>query len=138
MKVLFDTNVILDLLLDREPFADDAARCFSRVEQGEIEGFLCATTLTTLHYLISKSIGAKSARESIELLLSLFQVALVDYAVLEGALALGFKDFEDAVLHEAARAAGVDLIVTRNIVDFKRSKIQVRLPADLVAMKGRE
>ena len=138
MKVLFDTNVILDLLLDREPFADDAARCFSRVEQGEIEGFLCATTLTTLHYLISKSLGTKSARESIQLLLSLFQVAPVDRVVLEGALTLGFKDFEDGVLHEAARAAGVDLIVTRNIVDFKHSMVQICLPADFVVMKDRE
>lgn len=129
--MLFDTNVVLDLLLDREPFSLDAAKCLSMVESGEIEGWLCASTVTTLHYLIRKSVGAGNAFDSISLLLSLFEIAPVSKTVLESALGLPFKDFEDAVLHEAARYSNVDMIVTRNTTDFKNSSVPVQLPGDL-------
>lgn len=129
--MLFDTNVVLDLLLDREPFSLDAARCFSRVETGEIEGWLCGTTITTLHYLIRKSSSDRKAREGISLLLSLFEIAPVNKTVLKQAMNLPFKDFEDAVLHESARFVNADLIVTRNTADFRRSDIPVRLPGKL-------
>jgi predicted nucleic acid-binding protein len=135
LKALFDTNVVLDLLLDREPFSRDAARCCSRVEAGEIEGWLCASTVTTLYYFIRKSAGARKARESITLLLSLFEIAPVNKIALEGALQLSFKDFEDAVLHEAARLVNADVIVTRNMADFKHSSILVRLPSELAVGK---
>lgn len=131
MKVLFDTNVVLDLLLDRVPFSLDAAQCLSMVELGKVEGWLCATTVTTLHYLIRKSGGTKKALESISLLLSLFEIAPVDKTVLEQALRLPFRDFEDAVLHEAARLNSVDMIVTRNVGDFRHATIPVRLPCNL-------
>jgi len=85
----------------------------------------------TLHYLIRKSAGARKARESIKLLLSLFEIAPVTKIALEGALNLSFKDFEDAVLHEAARLVKADVIVTRNKADFKHSRILVRLRGEL-------
>ncbi len=131
MKALFDTNVVLDLLLDREPFSRDAARCFSMVESGEIEGWLCASTVTRLHYLIKRSVGAEKASDGISLILSLFEIAPVNKSVLESALRLPFKDFEDAVLHEAARYSNVDVIVTRNVTDLKSSSIPVQLPGSL-------
>jgi predicted nucleic acid-binding protein len=131
LRVFFDTNVVLDLLLDREPFSLDAARSLSMVESGRIEGWLCATTVTTLHYLIRKSVGARNALDSISLLLSLFEIAPVSKTVLEGALRLRFNNFEDAVLHEAARYSNADVIVTRNTSDFKNSSVPVQLPGDL-------
>jgi predicted nucleic acid-binding protein len=131
LRVLFDTNVVLDLLLDRRPFSLDAARCFSRVEAGEIEGWLCGTTVTTLHYLIRKAVGAAKAREGISLLLFLFEIAPVNKTVLERALDLPFEDFEDAVLHESARLVNADVIITRNTADFKHSTIPVRLPGEI-------
>jgi len=131
LRVLFDTNVVLDLLLDREPFSADAARCISMVESGEIEGWLCASTVTTLHYLIRKSAGSRNAVDSISLLLSLFEIAPVNKTVLENALRLSFKDFEDAVLHEAARYSNVEVIVTRNTVDFKNSSLPIQSPGKL-------
>jgi len=132
LRILFDTNVVLDLLLDRDPYSQDAARCLSMVESGEIEGWLCASSVTTLHYLIRKSTGAKEALDSISLLLTLCEIAPANKAVLESALHLPFKDFEDAVLHESARYSNVDMIVTRNIADFKHSTIPVQLPEKLV------
>jgi len=129
VKVLFDTNVILDVLLDRQPFSDDAAQLMSRVERSEISGFLCATTITTIHYLMTKSLGSKSALQHLRLLLSLFEIAPVNRIVIENALALGFSDYEDAVIVEAASYAGAQYIITRNIKDFKKSAIPVYTPA---------
>lgn len=131
MRVIFDTNVVLDLLLDRKPFSPDAPRCFSRVESGEIEGWLCATTVTTLHCLLRKFPGARKARESRSLLLPIFEIAPVNKTALELALILPFKHFEGAVVHESARLVNADMIVTRNTVDFRHSTIPVRLPGKI-------
>ncbi len=106
MNILFDTNVVLDVLLDREPFANDAAFLLSKVEQSKISGFLCATTVTTIHYLIAKALGPVEAILHVQSLLSLFTVAPVNRLVLEQALAASFIDFEDAVLHAAACHVG--------------------------------
>lgn len=132
MNILFDTNVLLDVLLDREPFAVDAAFLMTKVEQGEIGGYLCATTVTTIHYLIAKALGAKEAGRHIQSLLSLFIIAPVNRAVLEQALAASFTDFEDAVLHAAACHAGVQSIVTRNVRDFSKATLPVFAPGELV------
>ena len=132
MKTLFDTNVILDVLLDREPFSNDAALLLSKVEQSEIIGFICATTVTTIYYIVNKALGSQAASHHIQSLLSLFVIAPVNRMVLENAVASKFEDFEDAVLHEAACPAGAKYIVTRNIADFKNSKIPVFEPMEFI------
>jgi len=132
MKVLFDTNIILDVLLDREPFSNDAAFLLSKVEQLEIIGFICATTITTIHYIIRKALGAQAASRHIQSLLSLFTIAPVNSVVLKNAAASKFEDFEDAVLHEAACHAGAKYIVTRNTADFKNSKLPVFGPRECI------
>jgi predicted nucleic acid-binding protein len=134
LRILFDTNVILDVLLDREPFSSTAARLFSEVEAGNIAGYVCATTITTLHYLASKVMDAASAKEEINKLTMLFEVAPVNRAVLDAALLSEFKDFEDAVVHEAALYQGVQGIVTRDFNGFKKSKINVYSPEELLLM----
>ena len=63
MKILLDTNIVLDVLMDRMPFADAATELFSKVEDGTIIGYLCATTITTVYYLAAKTIGAPNAQE---------------------------------------------------------------------------
>lgn len=122
---------MLDLLLDREPFAESATSLVSRVETGEIQGCLCATTITTIHYLASKAVGAKQAHQAIRKLLSIFEVAPVDRPALEAALESGLADFEDAVLYEAARRVGVEAIVTRDLADFKQVALPVYAPQEL-------
>ena len=134
MRILFDTNVILDVLLDREPFPWTAAKLFSEVETGEITGYVCATTITTLHYLTSKLIGANSAIEKISKLMMLFEVAPVNRAVLDAALSAGLKDFEDAVVHESGVNNESQGIVTRNSEGFKKSKINIYSPEELLLM----
>ena len=132
MKALFDTNVILDVLLDREPFVYDSLYLLSKVEKSEITGFVCATTITTIHYLASKTLGADQALRHINSLLSLFVIAPVNRIVIENAINSKFNDFEDAVLHAAAQHAGAKYIVTRNSIDFKKSQLSVFEPPELV------
>jgi predicted nucleic acid-binding protein len=133
VKVLFDTNVVLDHLLEREPFVDAAEQLLSLVDSGRIDGVICSTTATTIHYLASKAVGAPTAMEYLRKLLAIFDVACVDREVLLGALDAGFSDFEDAVLHEAACNIGAAAIVTRNGEDFVKSSLPVFDPVELLA-----
>lgn len=132
MKTLFDTNVVLDVLFDRTPFSQSASQLFAAVEYGMMNGFLCATTVTTIHYLAAKTIGRERANAEIRKLLTLFQIAPVNHLTLNQAIDSGFSDFEDAVLHESAYHAGIDAIVTRNANDFRTAKLPIYAPNDLL------
>lgn len=132
-RVLVDVNVVLDVLLARQPHVDASSDLWSLVEEGTVEGLLSAHAVTTIHYLNARSIGPRIARETTEAILSVFDVAAVDAPVLSAAVALGWKDFEDAVTAAAARRARCDAIVTRNPRDFKRSPVRVMAPAEAVA-----
>ena len=134
MRLLFDTNVILDVLLDHEPFSLPAAKLFSLAEAGGVAGYICATTVTTMHYLARKVIGSGNAVEKINNLMKLFETAPVNRAVLDAALSSDFKDFEDAVVYESAVYKEVQGIVTRDFNDFKSSKINVFSPEELLLM----
>ncbi len=131
MQILFDTNVLLDVLLEREPHVREAAALFEAVETGRLTGLVGATTVTTIYYLAERAGDHEAAEAGIRQLLRLFEVAPVTRAVLEEALALGFGDFEDAVLHEAARHAGAEGIVTRNVEDFQGS-LPIYTPGELL------
>jgi predicted nucleic acid-binding protein len=86
VRVLVDTNVVLDVLLDRKPFAEAATQVFALVEESKIEGFLCATTVTTIDYLLAQALVPAKAREALHRLLNLFEIAPVNRPVLEQAL----------------------------------------------------
>ena len=131
MKVLFDTNIILDVLLNREPFVELSANLVSSVENKDIEGYLCATTITTLDYLIAKTTSRDKAKIEIQKLLNLFQIAKVNLAVLELAINSGFKDFEDAVQYYSGVNNNVTALLTRNTKDYKQAKLAVYNPDEL-------
>ena len=97
-------------------------------------GSVGATTVTTVHYLATKVVGAARAHEVVKQLLGLFDVAAVNRTVLVDALEVGFEDYEDAVLHEAARHAGVEGIVTRERRGFRKAKLAVYAPEELLKM----
>lgn len=134
MRVLFDTNVVLDVLLARPPHAAPAIELFDWVARRELDGMLGATTVTTIFYLASKAAGPALARRHVTTLLGLFEVAAVGRAALADALALGFGDYEDAVLHEAARHAGATGIVTRDPKGFAAATLTVYSPAELLRL----
>lgn len=132
MKILFDTNIVLDLLLERQPFVEQAQLLFEKVESGQINALLGATTITTLDYLLTKTLGTRQAKQIIKKLLALFEIAPVNRLVLESALESNFTDFEDAVLHAAAIHSGAQSIVTRDEKGFSKAKIAVYSPPALL------
>lgn len=136
MKLLLDTNVVLDALLGRDPWFADAAALFARVETGKCDGVLCATTITTVHYVARKVVGTEGATERIGSLMRLFDVAAVSRPVVEAALKSEFADFEDAVLYESAVRVGCQAVVTRNLQDFRSARLPVYEPAQALVWLG--
>ena len=134
MRILFDTNVVLDVFLDRDPFVEAAAHLFDANARGDIEGMLGATTVTTIYYLLASNRGNTVAHEKVEALLRLFDVAAVNRRVLAQAAESEFADYEDAVLHGAARTAGADGLVTRNAADFSAASLSVHTPTELLTI----
>lgn len=132
MNILIDTNVILDHLLDRKPHSIHSSRIIATIETGLHTGFLCATTITTIDYLLKKTLGRKDAKLVLMELLNLFEVASVNRAVLETALNSKFDDFEDAVLHESAKHLNLDSIITRNMADFKHASLAIYSPQEFL------
>jgi len=134
MIVIIGTDVVLDLLLKREPFAEAAARLISRAEKGDIDGFMCATTVTNIYYFMAKAAGAARARREIGKLLMFLDVAPVTRAVIESAFQDKYDDFEDGVIAEAAHSVGARAIATRNIRNYKGSKVRAYLPSETLEM----
>lgn len=134
MKVLLDINVILDVLADREPFANDAAAVLSALESKAAVGLIAAHTVTTLHYLLSRELGPKKASRALGDLLRLVGVVPVDEDRVLHALAMGWDDFEDAVQAACAEKAEVDYLISRNEPDFRASSVRVLSPGAFLAL----
>jgi predicted nucleic acid-binding protein len=132
MRVLFDTNVLLDALLAREPFVADATFLLETVESGQVEGFMSATRVTDVHYLVARQTkSAEVAIAAVTQLLALMEICAVDRGLLEQAIALGLTDFEDAVQVASAMKLGLEAIVTRDVDGFRGSRILVLSPQDM-------
>jgi len=134
MRVLLDTNIVLDLLLQRESFVDDARDIFLLIENNQIDGFLSATTITTLHYLISKSKNKEEANQIIKTLLMLFSITPVDKTTLLKACDDNGIDYEDSVIYSSAKISKIDIIITRDNRGFKNSKVKVLKPKEFLAI----
>jgi len=134
VKLFLDTNVVLDVLADRKPHAADAAFVLSLVERGDAQGFVGAHTVTTLFYLLERSLGLRKAKRAIHDVLRLVDVVPVDQDRLLQALAMNWRDFEDAVQAACAAKVVVDYFVTRNPSDFSGSDPDVITPAELAAV----
>lgn len=117
MKVLPDTNVILDIALDRQPFVTAVIRLLQIAPQANLELYLTATTITDLYYITRRATDRATARNFI--LLQFVRVAGVDETIIRQALASPIADFEDAVQVSVAQSLDIPLIVTRNEVDLK-------------------
>ena len=132
MKILLDTNIVLDFLLQRKPFCDDAKEIFELIEIGKVNGYLCATSVTTIYYLISKSVGKLKADSIIKDLLQLFDIADVNKNILFQSLKNNGSDFEDSVIYSSAEYFDIDVIITRDKKGFKQSNIKVLKPNDFL------
>jgi len=128
-RLLLDLNVFLDVILDRPPDADVAAALWAAIERGEGHGMIPAHGVTTVFYLLEKPRGAAFAREGVEGLIRVFNVAPVDDDVVRRALAFAWPDFEDAVCAAAAEASGCDALVTRDPDGYLNAPLPVIDPA---------
>lgn len=133
MRVLIDTNVVLDVLLARDPWRAEARAIWQATEDGKLESYLAATTLTNIFYLARKlPPGPAKALEAVKDCLTTFAICPVDRHVLELAMALPGSDFEDNVQLACAQAAGLGTIVTRDPAGFAGALIPVVSPAELL------
>ena len=133
-RILFDTNVVLDVLLDRQPYVEASAAAWAAVETGVSEGMLAAHAVTTIHYLVRKEMGTIKARRIVSALLRVFGVAAVNGAVVQEALQSPLPDFEDAVTAAAARLAGCQCIVTRDPKGFRGSPVRSLTPEAIIPL----
>lgn len=133
MKVLFDTDIVLDLLLDRPGFAEAAEALFELHDLGVLQGYVSAITPFNVNYIARKVLGRAHAEEAIYELLASLDVCPVNLAILQAALALPISDFEDAAQTASAQALGLDAIVTRNLGDYQAAPLSVFSPVELLA-----
>lgn len=132
MRVLLDTDVVLDFVLERASFFEAAGELFELAAQDAYVGYVSAITPVNIFYLGRKVKGAAPTQQAIRDLLTAVQVCPVDQTVLKDAFALPFADYEDAVQHASAAAAGLDAIVTRNLDDYKNATLPVFSPTDFL------
>lgn len=130
-KVFIDTDVALDHLADRQPFAEYAHRLFALAETGQLDLFLSALSFSNLYYILRKLKGHADAISLLRQLKRLAHVATVSDHEIQRALDSSFKDFEDAIQHFAAQSeTGVTVIITRNKPDYGASTLPVMTPAE--------
>ena len=126
--MLLDTDVLIDLALDRQPYSHPAAALLDRIQATGHTAFIAWHTIANFHYLVSRSNGRRSARDFIVELTRFVGVAAGDAQSFRYAASLPMKDFEDAMQVAAARFCGASRIVTRNIKDYERSPIPAITP----------
>lgn len=134
MRVLVDTNVVLDVVLARNPWVTEATDLLDRAARRELDGFVAAHSVTTVFYVVERERDRRTALTAVGDLLSVLGVAEVGSADFQRALTFGLKDFEDAVQVAASLRIGADFLATRNAKDYKGSPVSVKAPGELLAL----
>ncbi len=134
MNVLIDSDVIMDVLLLREPFHDASGQVFALAESRRIRGFVSAVAFSNVYFLSRKEVGDTKARANLRLLLHLFETVQVDEKIIRTALDSRLNDFEDAIQFQCALRCRASYIVTRNLGDFpKRGECSCVTPGAFLA-----
>ena len=134
-KILIDTNVLLDYLLTREPFYEDAKKVILKCTEGEVKGCIAAHSIPNMFFILRKDYDAKDRREILCSLCKIFEIEGIDKAKLVSGLENeDFSDFEDCLQMECAKSYGADYIVTRNVSDYSVSDIKAILPSEYLGL----
>jgi len=133
-KILIDSDVIIDLFLDREPFVDQSERIFEELAAGHVHGYVTASALLNIYYIVRKTLGRSMALDCLRRLFETdgLEILAIEKRHVQTALDSGMSDFEDAVQAVAAQFAGIDMIVTRNIRDFQNAPVPALTPEELL------
>lgn len=127
-RVFLDANVILDVLLERKDFVDDAVSVFSMLQESGFRGYTSATLITTICYLLKRVYPKEKTYALVQNLLSIVEVVPVHKSTITSALSAGWGDFEDAVQYTCAEESEMDFFITRNIKDFQKGMVQILTP----------
>lgn len=134
MRLLIDINVLLDVVLERDPWARPAAELLATIETNQAQGFVAAHTLPTVYYIVAKSQARDTATRAMHDLLRLLDVVPVEKQDFYRALSLPLNDFEDAVQAAAAFRIDAEYLVTRNEPDFKGASITTATPSTILSL----
>jgi len=134
MQDLFiDTDVIIDLLIDRKPHSREVAVIFTLIEERKLKGYVSSLSFSNLYYVLRKFESHNRVMSKLESLSEFLSILKVDQLTIKNALATGFRDFEDGIQYCCAREnKRVDVLITRNTKDYKKSEIPVMTPADFL------
>ncbi len=132
MKVLIDTNIILDVLCNRKEFAEDSAKVFKLCEVKKITGYISALSIANIVYIMRKELDTEKVKEILERLSLIFEIVDLKAEDLKRASTLDFKDYEDAIQSTQASRIKANYIITRNIKDYNKSKVTAIKPSELI------
>ena len=135
-KLLIDTNVLLDVVLERKPWVEDATALLDAVAKGRAQGYVAAHAVTTVYYVVERARNRALAATAVSDLLQLLTVVPLGNADFQRALGLGLRDFEDGTQAAACLQAGADCLVTRNAKDYKGAPVALRTPGEALALLG--
>jgi predicted nucleic acid-binding protein len=132
MKLFLDTNVVIDFLTRREPFAEEIKDIFQYSVEGKYKLYVSSVTITNTYYIISRLENVTSAKKKIVQLMELVNVLNVGQTTINKAIDSKFKDFEDGVQSFCAEEAKLKILITRNVKDFKSSNLIIMTPKEFL------
>lgn len=132
-KILLDTNIILDIALERREFFEKSKELMLMLNKLSIPSYVTATTVTDIYYILKKSKGHQLTISFLKNLFDFIDIAGVNKEVIVSALISELTDFEDAVQSECASLNDINIIITRNIADFKKSKLKIVTPSEFIS-----
>ena len=139
MKLLIDTNVVLDVLLRREPFSKTAAEVLNLTQRDDVREYVSASAITDIYYIANKQMKDRDAvRDLLKRLLMVVSVVAVSEREIQNALNLAWGDFEDSVQYSVALLNEMDGIVTRNPSDYQDANIRIWLPEQALELFANE
>ena len=137
--IFIDTDVIIDFLIDREPHSREAAIIFTLIEQKKLKGYVSSLTFSNLYYVLRKIESHNKVIAKLDSISRLLTILKVDQQIIKFAIASGFPDFEDSIQYNCALDyKKIDVLITRNIKDYKGSQIPVMTPAVYLKMVSAE
>ena len=137
MKILIDTNIVLDVLLNRKPFSTHSAVLFKLAEQGRIEAFLNSNSVTDIVYILRKTYKKEEIKENLLIMFGFIKILNVSASDILNAFEINTGDFEDAAIIQCAKRIKADYIITRNTDDFKASPVNNMTAEEFVSIHSK-
>jgi predicted nucleic acid-binding protein len=130
--VFVDTDIIYDLLSQRQPFYQSAAKLFTMADENKVKITVSALSIANIHYLISKQLSSEHAKQILRKFKILVEIVQIDGKIIDLALNSDFNDFEDAIQYYCALENDCNILLTRNLKDYKKAQITVMTAQDFI------